>query len=105
MLGVDIVVLATVEGELLNDDEAVTVVVVVSLYEDEPEVICGVEVDFEVLDVVGVVNMDDIGGVVEGISVVIVLVGIFDEALDDLEGIIVEAVAVEKIVDFDAGIE
>ena len=93
---------------LLDDVEAVTVVIgvvcVVPVEEGVPEIICVVEVDIVVLDVAVVVNMEDVDEVMEGVSVVLVLMGVIDEALDVVEGIEVETVVVEKIVG-DAGLE
>ena len=80
------------------------VVCVVPVEEGVPEIICVVEVDIVVLDVAVVVNMEYVDEEMEGVSVVLVLMGVIDEALDVVEGIEVETVVVEKIVG-DAGLE
>ena len=110
MVNVDVVVVDAADVDfagdaVLNGVEAVTVVgddvCVVPFDVGEPKVIWAVEVDMVVLDVV-LVNMDDIDGVTEGFSGVLVLMGVIDEGVEDFG---MSFVVVAVVLDVDLCVE
>ena len=111
VVNIDVVVMEGADVDLVGDvlldrGEAVTVVVgvvcVISFDEGELEVICAVEVDMAALDVVMVVvDVEGNDEVKEGVSVVLVLIGVIDGTLEAVKGDMVETVVVWKIVDVD----
>ena len=98
----DIFCIVLVNGtvEVKEVDE---IVCVVPLDEDEPTVICAIEVETVVLDlVVVVINREDNDGVTEVVSVVIVATGVVDETIEVEEGV---RVAIDVVDNVDTDLE